>query len=325
MDKTNLTKVIKLSFGSTLAIFIAYLFHLEYAIVAGVITILVVKDTKKETLKDALIKLFGFILCTTYSYIFFNLLGYNLLAFSVYILVTITTCFILKIQSVIAMCVVISSHYLLQNSMSTYWIINETGLFFIGSTIGIIINMFTPSNIEKIYCAQEKLQDQVSLMLIDISDIIVNLNENLDFDNHIDTLDKLIHNSKKVAYENINNNLLSDTKFLLDHMEIIKKQRDILQNLYQLVSTLDFVPSQSHTIAKFINKVGNTSFETDTVNHLLDELDILYTNIKTEPLPINREEFENRAILFLCLIELKKYLVNRKEAQLLRDNYYYID
>ena len=44
--------------------------------------------------------------------------------------------------------------------------------------------------------------------------------------------------------------------------------------------------------------------------------------MKTQPLPKDREEFENRAILFLCLTELRKYLVNRKNAQFLRDNYY---
>lgn len=52
------------------------------------------------------------------------------------------------------MCVVIASHYLLQGSMSIYWILNETGLFIIGAGIGIIINMFMPSNIHKIYIGQ---------------------------------------------------------------------------------------------------------------------------------------------------------------------------
>ena len=47
--------------------------------------------------------------------------------------------------------------------------------------------------------------------------------------------------------------------------------------------------------------------------------------MKIQPLPEDRDEFENRAILFLCLIELKKYLINRKNAQYLRDNYYYIN
>ena len=323
MNKTDAFKVIKLSVGSILAIIIASLFGFQYSIVAGVITILVVKDTKKETLMGALSKLFGFILCTVYSYICFNFLGYNLLAFSIYILITIFTCFALKIVDVIALCVVIASHYLLQGSMSIYWMLNETGIFIIGAGIGIIINMFMLSNFHKIYLGQEKLQEQVSLILIDIADIISNPDKELHFQHNLDKLNKLINNSTKAAYENINNNLINDTKYFLEHMEIIKNQRDILSNLYELVSQLDYVPYQGYIIAEFIHRVGNTAFDAHTVSSLLNDLDKIYKDMKTQALPKNREEFENRAILFLCLIEIKKYLVNRKNAQFLRDNYYY--
>lgn len=322
MNKTDAVKVLKLSLGSILAIVIASFFKLQYSTVAGVITLLVVKDTKKETLKGALGKLFGFVLCTIYSYTCFNLFGYNLFAFSLYILIIIGTCFVLNIRYVIAMCVVISSHYLLQSSMSIYWILNETGLFIIGAGIGIIINMYMPSNFHKIYLGQQKLQEQVSLILMDIADIISNPDKNLSFQDNLDKLNKLIKNSTEAAYENINNNLLSDTKYFLEHMEIIKSQRDILNNLYTLVSQLNYVPSQGYIVSEFINKVGNTSFEADTVTNLLSDLDRIYNDMKTQPLPKDREEFENRAILFLCLTELRKYLVNRKNAQFLRDNYY---
>lgn len=323
MNKTDAFKVLKLSFGSILAIIIASLFKLEYPIVAGVITILVVKDTKKETLIGTLSKIFGFILCTVYSYMCFNLFGYNLLAFSTYILITIFTCFALKIRDVIALCVVIASHYLIQGSMSIYWILNETGIFIIGAGIGVIINLFIPSNFHKIYLGQEKLQEQVSLILIDIASIISNPDKELDFQDNLDKLNKLINNSTKAAYENINNNLLSDTKYFLEHMEIIKSQRDILNSLYELVYQLDYVPYQGYIIAEFLNRVGNTPFDSSNVSTLLDDLDKIYNDMKTQPLPKNREEFENRAVLFLCLVEIRKYLVNRKNAQFLRDNYYY--
>ena len=323
MNKTDAFKVIKLSVGSILAIIIASLFGFQYSIVAGVITILVVKDTKKETLIGTLSKIFGFILCTVYSYMCFNLFGYNLLAFSTYILITIFTCFALKIRDVIALCVVIASHYLIQGSMSIYWILNETGIFIIGAGIGVIINLFIPSNFHKIYLGQEKLQEQVSLILIDIASIISNPDKELDFQDNLDKLNKLINNSTKAAYENINNNLLSDTKYFLEHMEIIKSQRDILNSLYELVYQLDYVPYQGYIIAEFLNRVGNTPFDSSNVSTLLDDLDKIYNDMKTQPLPKNREEFENRAVLFLCLVEIRKYLVNRKNAQFLRDNYYY--
>ena len=325
MNKIDISKILKLSLGSSLAIFIAYFFQLQYAMVAGVITLLVVKDTKKETIKGALGKLLGFILCTLYSYLCFNFLGYNLWSFSLYILIIISTCFVLNIRYVIAMCVVISSHYLLQESMSIYWILNETGLFIIGAGIGIIINMFMFSNKEHIYEGQQKLQKQVSLILVEISEMINKPGRDNNIKHNISILSNLIDSSTKAAYFNINNNLLSDTKYFLDHMEIIKSQRNILNTLYDLVSQLNYLPAQGQIVSNFINKVGNTSFEVNTVNDLLNDLEKMYNDMKTQPLPQDRDEFENRAILFLCLIEMKKYLINRKKAQLLRDNYYYND
>ena len=325
MNKIDISKILKLSLGSSLAIFIAYFFQLQYAMVAGVITLLVVKDTKKETIKGALGKLLGFILCTLYSYLCFNFLGYNLWSFSLYILIIISTCFVLNIRYVIAMCVVISSHYLLQESMSIYWILNETGLFIIGAGIGIIINMFMFSNKEHIYEGQQKLQKQVSLILVEISEMINKPGRDNNIKHNISILSNLIDSSTKAAYFNINNNLLSDTKYFLDHMEIIKSQRNILNTLYDLVSQLNYLPAQGQIVSNFINKVGNTSFEVNTVNDLLNDIEKMYNDMKTQPLPQDRDEFENRAILFLCLIEMKKYLINRKKAQFLRDNYYYND
>ena len=325
MNKIDISKILKLSLGSSLAIFIAYFFQLQYAMVAGVITLLVVKDTKKETIKGAMGKLLGFILCTLYSYLCFNFLGYNLWSFSLYILIIISTCFVLNIRYVIAMCVVISSHYLLQESMSIYWILNETGLFIIGAGIGIIINMFMFSNKEHIYEGQQKLQKQVSLILVEISEMINKPGRDNNIKHNISILSNLIDSSTKAAYFNINNNLLSDTKYFLDHMEIIKSQRNILNTLYDLVSQLNYLPTQGQIVANFINKVGNTSFEVNTVNDLLNDLEKMYNDMKTQPLPQDRDEFENRAILFLCLIEMRKYLINRKNAQFLRDNYYYND
>ena len=325
MNKIDISKILKLSLGSSLAIFIAYFFQLQYAMVAGVITLLVVKDTKKETIKGALGKLLGFILCTLYSYLCFNFLGYNLWSFSLYILIIISTCFVLNIRYVIAMCVVISSHYLLQESMSIYWILNETGLFIIGAGIGIIINMFMFSNKDHIYEGQQKLQKQVSLILVEISEMINKPGRDNNIKHNISILSNLIDSSTKAAYFNINNNLLSDTKYFLDHMEIIKSQRNILNTLYDLVSQLNYLPAQGQIVSNFINKVGNTSFEVNTVNDLLNDLEKMYNDMKTQPLPQDRDEFENRAILFLCLIEMKKYLINRKKAQFLRDNYYYND
>lgn len=323
MNKINLLKILKLSFGSSLAIFIAWLLNLQYSTVAGVIVLLTVKNTKKETIKGVVGKIYGFILCSAFAYLCFNIIGYNLISFSIFIFIVISVCFLLKIQDVIAMCVVIGSHYFLQGEISLRWILNEAGIFTIGTGIGVIINMYIPSNINKIYKGQIKLQEEVSTVLIDIADFIINPDNKNMYSQNLHTLNTLIDNSISEAYNNINNNLLSDTKFFLEHMEIIKSQRYILENLYSYVSQLHSTPPQGHIISAFIHKIGYSNFDIDTVNSLLDEANRLILNMKNQPLPLDRVEFEDRAVLFLCLIDLKKFLINRKNAQIIRDNNFY--
>ena len=72
------------------------------------------------------------------------------------------------------------------------------------------------------------------------------------YNKDLNTLNALIDSSISEAYNNINNNLLSDTRFFLNHMEIIKHQRDILENLYSYVSQLSSTPPQAHIISAFI-------------------------------------------------------------------------
>ena len=76
------------------------------------------------------------------------------------------------------------------------------------------------------------------------------------YNKELNTLNALIDSSISEAYNNINNNLLSDTRFFLNHMEIIKHQRDILENLYSYVSQLSSTPPQAHIISAFIHKIG---------------------------------------------------------------------
>ncbi len=90
--------------------------------------------------------------------------------------------------------------------------------------------------------------------------------------------------------------------------------------MYSYVSQLNSTPPQAHILSAFIHKIGYTEFEAETGNLLLEELKRLMLSMKNQPLPVDRTEFENRAILFLCLTELKQFLVNRKHAQMLRDN-----
>ena len=70
--------------------------------------------------------------------------------------------------------------------------------------------MYIPTNINKIYEGQKKLQKEVSTVLIDIADFIVNPNNKDMYNKDLNTLNALIDSSISEAYNNINNNSINN-------------------------------------------------------------------------------------------------------------------
>ena len=70
MNKAVLGKTIKIAFAAVAAILFAELLNLEYAVTAGIITILSIQNTKKETFKTAWNRGVAFACALLLSYVF---------------------------------------------------------------------------------------------------------------------------------------------------------------------------------------------------------------------------------------------------------------
>src|SRR5690554_578863 len=86
-NKVDIIKVLKIGLGSSIAILIANLFGLQNSLSAGIITLLSIQDTKKETLLIALKRLFAFGIAIVIAYLLFENLGYEPLIFGLFLVV----------------------------------------------------------------------------------------------------------------------------------------------------------------------------------------------------------------------------------------------
>ena len=73
--KEIINKVIKLTIASAVAIIAAMLLGLEYPASAGIITILSIQNTKKETLKTAANRGMAFVCALIIAYVCFHILS----------------------------------------------------------------------------------------------------------------------------------------------------------------------------------------------------------------------------------------------------------
>ena len=59
--------------------------------------------------------------------------------------------------------------------------------------------------------------------------------------------------------------------------------------------------------------VSSSFHEYNNARGLLEELEDVKQQMRLQPLPVTREEFEARAVLFQVLLELERFLVLKRE------------
>ncbi len=89
-DKINFIKILKIAIGSSAAILFAGLLGLQYSASAGIITLLSIQDTKKETLIVAGKRFLAFLLAILIAYVLFQSFGYHTIVFGAFLLVFIS-------------------------------------------------------------------------------------------------------------------------------------------------------------------------------------------------------------------------------------------
>lgn len=311
--KINYIQIIKIAIGSCLSILIADFLHLNYSASAGVITLLTIQNTKKETLLITLKRSFSFLISVVIAYIVFGLTGYHPFSYGLYLLLFIGICYMLSLEVGISMNAVLATHFLIEKSMSLPWIFNELFIFLLGSGIGILLNLYIPKKITVIREIQMGIEEKIREILCEMASSLLNPLEGPISQENLILLNNSLKDGLSSAYENMNNTLLGDMGYYIEYMQMRKEQYKILQRIHTLIKNLDTVPVQAIPIADYMNYIESTLHEYNNAIQLLDGLQEILGDFKSHPLPVSRTEFENRAILFQIIHELEAFLICKRD------------
>lgn len=111
------------------------------------------------------------------------------------------------------------------------------------------------------------------------------------------------------AYKEMENRLLAETKYYLAYMGLRKNQLLILRRIQTYLEWPDSFPKQARYLARLFMSVSSSFHEYNNARGLLEELEDVKQQMRLQPLPVTREEFEARAVLFQVLLELEQFLV----------------
>lgn len=311
-DVKNIVFAMKVAMGCIIAIILAMTAGFSYATAAGIITILSIQVTKKETIAVALTRVIAFAVALCISYVTFKLLGFNIYGFGAYVCIYILLCVIFRWQSAMAVNSVLVTHFWAEQSMSVHWILNEVAIFVIGVAIGVIINMSLRFDDEEVDEVKEEIEQDIKNILKRMSLEILNEDKSEYKGDCFERLNAHLDKAYNVAYESVNNTFDNNMKKHLEYIVMRKNQAIVLRNIYENVLVLDFVPKQSYVIAEFIGRLSEHIYEENDVSVNIDELRGIMKDMKNEPLPQSRQEFENRAILWQILYQFEDFLLYKK-------------
>ena len=307
--KQILFNTFKITFASMIAILIAEIFQLEFYISAGIVTILTIQQTKKETIQTASERLVAFLVALIISYVSFELLGFNENGFGVYLLIYIFICQSFKWYSSMAMNSVLISHFLTLNHFTLTTVTNELGLFIIGVGIGILANLHLNKN-SSINQLKNKADEQIRYILSRMSQRVLSEIENYDGHCFIE-LNHLIVKAKAVSIENEKNTFIKNDD--LKYIKMREHQSQVLQEMYKVINRLNTTPITATLISNLLNKISIEYNEMNDCVGLLEEYNSIYLKMKEEKLPSTRKEFEDRARLFHLLQLIEEFLTIKKE------------
>ena len=313
MKKEDIIKLIKYVVGSVVAVLLAAALRIEFAYAAGIITLLTIQDTKKETVKIAAKRIVIFIIMTILSAAVFPLAGYHVWAFGVVLIPYLICCIALDMKEAIAPIAVLCTHYISAGSCNAGMILNEFLILVIGAGVGILLNMFMPGSRAKLVEYQRMVDDKMIHILKRMALYMERDNKSDYTGECFEELDKMLINLKKEALYYMNNHFLGENDYYYEYMQMRARQCSILKRVYSDIVRLTTTPQQVRALADFVEKIANEFAEENDVQGLLEELEALKESYTISELPKSREEFENRAMLYHIMEDLKVFLQIKRE------------
>lgn len=309
----NMLKMIKIATGSVISILLADALGLDYSASAGIITLLTIQDTTKETIVISIKRIMAFLLAAILSYMVFYVGGYRVLSYGVFLFLFIACCKPLRLGNAVSTNAVLVTHYLQGGGMSLAQVGNEAMLLLIGAGIGTLFNLYMPGKGKEIRAMQKILEADLRNVLLRMSDYICREDKSDYTDSCFGQLAADIAKGQEQAYAYRNNTFLQESQYFIEYMNMREQQCVILREIYKKIINIRTVFPQTKQVAAFIHEIGSTFGESNNAKKLLEMLSALLYEMKNSSLPQAREEFEERALLYSILMDLQYFLLLKKE------------
>lgn len=302
-------RTLKTVIGTVTAMYLAMHFGLKYATAAGIIAILSIQSTRKQSLRFAGKMVGAFLLALLTASLLFRLAGYTPLVFGLFLLIFIPLSVRLKVQEGIVVSSVLISQLLVEQSIAWPLIFNQLALMGIGVTIALLLNLYMPNFEHKIRREQDAIEKTMQEILVDMSGALRNQVVSIKEEELFTQLERRLKKGREIAFKNYNNSFYSSNSDYTQYMDIRLQQLHCLQSMRKHFDRLFITYKQTLLIADFTLQVAQTFRVHAAADQQLANLSELRQSFTTMDLPKDRDEFENRGMLYQFLNDMEEFLV----------------
>ncbi|WP_133579606.1 aromatic acid exporter family protein [Aureibacillus halotolerans] len=311
-------RTIKTAVGTAVAIALAQGLGLPNATSAGILAILCIKPSQKKTVVSSLHRFVACLLGILFSFVFFEGLGYSPVVIGLLLLFFIPITVMLRVEEGIITSSVIILHMYLGGNFTWLNIWQEVQLISVGIGMALLMNVYSPKNETSLKEIQQKLEAQYSQIFIEIAAFF--RDGRMDWNGEEITLAaECIRKGKELSLRNAETYTFKNRDHYYHYFTMRDKQFDILERILPTVSRMTVTVRQGDMIADFLTQLSVSVHPGNTAHVHLERLEKLKESLKRTPLPVNREEFEVRALLYYFITEMERYLDIKKEFKALKD------
>lgn len=310
--RKTMLKALKIAVGSVLAIIIAELLQLSYATSAGIIMLLSVQNTRKDTIHLAIERFLSFLLSVCLIFLCFHLPVRSWMSFGLYILLMVLCCYYTGWQNTISVNAVMGTHYMMSPDYSMEFVMSELALVLIGTGLALVMNWKMPSNVKTIYEDMEKIEDEMQQILRELAHHLSGdlRGERIWLD--LDRLESHLKKGLEGAREQAHNTMKEEDMYYVEYMEMRSRQCSLLRALRRHAFRIRALPKQAKPVSQYLEYLAGYVHEKNVPEEQIEKLGQVFEHMEQEELPCSRKEFENRATLYHVLVDLEEFLLVKR-------------
>ena len=246
-------------------------------------------------------RLLSLALATLIAFICFSVIGFNAVAFGIYLLLFIPLTVRFRLTDGIVVSSVLVTHYLVEKDLSWEIIGNEFLLMTIGVGLALLMNLYMPDGEKRLKEDQEIIEAMFRKILNNMAAYLNQHSKERHLFENCTELRSFIRRGENWAKNYRENQLFGSADYYLDYFNMRRMQNNILQDMLRILEKIVVEPEQVENIQELLQHTAETFAENNDGQDILDEIIDVYEDYRKKKLPQTREEFENRAQVFQLL------------------------